>query len=59
MRGTEEGASTYIEADLRDPAPILEQAAATLDFSQPVAVMLLGVLHLVSDAEDPWAIVAR
>ena len=38
--------------------PILRQAAATLDFSQPVAVMLLGVLHLVGDAEDPWGIVA-
>jgi hypothetical protein len=37
----------------------LRQAAATLDFSQPVAVMLLGVLHLVSDAEDPWRIVAE
>jgi hypothetical protein len=58
MRGTREGATTYIEADLRDPGPILQRAAATLDFSQPVAVILLGVLHLVSDAEDPWAIVA-
>jgi hypothetical protein len=58
MRGTREGATTYIEADLRDPAPVLRQAAATLDFSQPVAVLLLGVLHLVSDAEDPWGIVA-
>jgi hypothetical protein len=59
MRGAPEGVTTYIEADLRDPAPILRQATATLDFGQPVAVMLLGVLHLVSDSEDPWAIVAR
>ena len=58
MRGTREGATTYMEADLRDPGPILAQAAVTLDFSQPVAVMLLGVLHLVSDAEDPWGLVA-
>jgi hypothetical protein len=57
MRGAPEGATTYIEADLRHPAPMLRQAAATLDFSQPVAVMLLGVLHLVGDAEDPWGIV--
>ena len=28
MRGTREGATTYIEADLRDPAPVLRQAAA-------------------------------
>jgi S-adenosyl methyltransferase len=58
LRGTREGVTTYIEADLRDPAPVLRQAAATLDFGQPVAVMLLGVLHLVGDAEDPWQLVA-
>jgi len=58
LRSTPEGFTTYIEADLREPAPILRQAAATLDFNQPVAVMLLGVLHLVADSEDPWGIVA-
>jgi S-adenosyl methyltransferase len=58
MRGAAEGVTTNIEADLREPAPIRRQAAATLDFGQPVAVMLLGVLHLVSDAEDPWGLVA-
>lgn len=57
LRSTPEGVTSYIEADLRDPAPILRQAAETLDFSQPAAVMLLGVLHLVSDAEDPWKVV--
>jgi hypothetical protein len=57
LRSAPGGETTYIEADLRDAQPILRQAAATLDFSQPVAVMLLGVLHLVSDAEDPWGIV--
>lgn len=59
LRSAPAGVTTYIEADLRDPQPILRQAAATLDFSQPVAVMLLGVLHLVSDAEDPWGIVTE
>jgi hypothetical protein len=58
MRGTKQGVTTYIEADLRDPEPILRKAAETLDFSQPVAVMLLGVLHLVSDDQDPWRVVA-
>jgi S-adenosyl methyltransferase len=57
LRSSPAGVTAYIEADLRDPQPILRQAAATLDFSEPVAVMLLGVLHLVSDAEDPWGIV--
>jgi hypothetical protein len=54
-----QGATGYLQADLRDPGAILDQAADVLDFGQPVAVMLLGVLHLIQDAEDPWAIVAR
>ena len=37
----------------------LGRAAGVLDFGQPVAVMLLGVLHLIADDEDPWGIVAR
>ena len=54
-----QGATDYIQADLRDPGLILDRAAAILDFGQPVAVMLLGVLHLIQDSEDPWGIVAR
>jgi hypothetical protein len=52
------GATSYLEADIRDPEPILEQAARVLDFSQPVAVMLMGVMHLISDEDNPSAIVA-
>ena len=52
-----EGVTDYLQADLRDPGAILDRAAALLDFGQPVAVMLLGVLHLIQDAEDPWGIV--
>jgi hypothetical protein len=52
------GATTYLDADLRDPGLILEQAALVLDFSQPVAVMLMGIMHLISDADDPAGIVA-
>lgn len=43
------GNATYIEADLRDPDHILRAAAATLDLSEPVAVMLIGVLDFVID----------
>jgi hypothetical protein len=53
-----EGATQYVEGDLRDPAGILEAAARTLDFARPTAVMLLGVLHLIGDSEDPYRIVA-
>ena len=59
LRSTPEGATDYVQADLRDPSTILDRGAALLDFGQPVAVMLLGVLHLIQDAEDPWGIVAR
>jgi hypothetical protein len=53
------GIVDYLEADLRDTAAILEAAAATLDFSQPVAVLLLIIVQLIPDAEDPYGIVAE
>lgn len=52
-----EGATSYIDADLRDPDTILRQAAATLDFTRPVAVMLIAVLHVIDDADQPYQIV--
>jgi hypothetical protein len=54
-----EGACAYIDADLRDPGKILSEAAALLDFSKPVAVMLVGILHLIEDSDDPPAIVSH
>jgi hypothetical protein len=53
-----QGATDYIEADLRDTQFILDSAARTLDFSRPVAVSLLAILHLIPDAAGPHAIVA-
>ncbi len=53
-----EGACGYIDADLHDPKNILDQAARTLDFTQPAAVLLLAVVHFIPDADDPAAIVA-
>lgn len=50
--GPGRGSVDYLKADLRDPAGILEHAAATLDFDQPVTVVLTGVLHLFPDTED-------
>jgi S-adenosyl methyltransferase len=54
-----EGATAYLDADLRDPEKILAEAAETLDFSRPVALMLVAVLHCVPDQDDPYGIVAR
>jgi SAM-dependent methyltransferase len=46
-----EGRTDYIDADLRDPAAILEQAAKVLDFDRPIALCLVAVLHFVEDGE--------
>ena len=54
-----DGETAYVDADIRDTDRILAEAARTLDFSQPVAVMLLAVLHFVPDADDPYKITAR
>src|SRR5262249_24120592 len=49
-----------IQADLREPATVLADPALTglIDFGQPVAVLLLSVLHFISDEEGPDQIVA-
>jgi O-methyltransferase involved in polyketide biosynthesis len=59
LTSSPQGKCDYIDADLRDLDQILDRAAATLDFSQPVAIMLLGILLYIPDADDPHGIVAR
>jgi len=54
-----EGRTAFISADLRDVAKVLGEAAETLDFGRPVAVMFLMTLQYVPDGDDPHAIVAR
>jgi S-adenosyl methyltransferase len=53
------GANAYLDADLRDPAAILDHPdlKATLDFGRPIALMLVAVLHFIRDDEDPQGIV--
>ena len=53
------GATSYINGDLRDPENILLRAAATLDLTEPVAVLLFTILHTIRDDEDPWGLVAE
>jgi S-adenosyl methyltransferase len=52
------GATDYIDADLREPGRILAGAAQLLDFSRPVAVMLMAILQHLSDEDDPYRVVA-
>jgi hypothetical protein len=53
------GATAYIDADLRDTGVILETAKETLDFGQPVAVILLLIMQFIPDSDDPYALVRR
>jgi S-adenosyl methyltransferase len=59
LTGSPEGATAYIDADAREPGKILSEAARTLDFSQPVAVMMLLILHFIPDEDSPHEIVAQ
>lgn len=53
------GRTDYVDADLRDPGAILEAASRTLDFSRPVALMLLGILAHIDDYDEARRIVRR
>ena len=53
------GTVSYLDSDLRDPDTILEVAGQWLDFGKPVAIMLVLILHLIPDSDDPWRIVGR
>jgi len=53
------GATSYLDADLRDSAQVLDYARGRLDFSQPVGVMLVAVLHLIGPEDDPYGIVRQ
>ena len=57
LTSTPEGATAYIHADLRDPDKILAEAADTLDFTKPVALILSGVLGHVVDIDQARSIV--
>ena len=52
------GVCAYLNADAREPRSILAEATQTLDFSKPVALMMLGVLQLIPDEDGPYQIVA-
>ena len=59
LKSSPEGACAYLDADLRDPDAIIAAAAGTLDFGQPVAVMLIAVMHFIGDDAEAGAIISR
>ena len=47
--------------ELRDPSSILENKdlGALIDFSQPIGLLMTGVLHFLPDRDDPWGLLRR
>ncbi|WP_329360626.1 SAM-dependent methyltransferase [Streptomyces sp. NBC_01483] len=57
LTSTPEGVTNYIDADLHEPEKIVEAASRILDFDQPVALMLMGILGHIQDYEEAKSIV--
>lgn len=53
---TVEGATDYIQADVREPEAILDHARGHLDFDRPVAVSLIALMHFIPDSQGPYEI---
>jgi S-adenosyl methyltransferase len=60
LTSSPEGRTAFIRADLRDPVAILDDQSArdVIDFSQPVALMLVAVLHFIRDEDKPAQLIA-
>jgi hypothetical protein len=61
LTSSTEGATAYVDADLRTPERILTDPSVlrTLDFAEPVALMLLAIVHFIPEEDNPYGIVAR
>lgn len=59
LTSSPEGVTDYIDADLSDPGTIVREAARTLDFSEPIAITLIAILHHISHYDDARSIVNR
>ncbi|MGR4847509.1 SAM-dependent methyltransferase [Streptomyces sp. LARHCF252] len=57
LHSTREGKTAYVAGDVREPGKIIAAARETLDFSRPVALSLVALLHLVADEDEPRRIV--
>ncbi|MBC7270249.1 MAG: SAM-dependent methyltransferase, partial [Streptomyces sp.] len=59
LRSTPQGMTEYLQADVRDPAAIIDGAKKVLDLDRPVALSLIALLHFVSDADGAHELVNR
>ncbi|MEV1083181.1 SAM-dependent methyltransferase [Streptomyces sp. NPDC050211] len=57
LHSTPEGRTAYVHGDVREPGRILAAARETLDFTEPIALSLVALLHLVVDEDEPGRIV--
>jgi hypothetical protein len=55
LTSSPEGKTAYIHADFREPERVLADPATrqTLDFTKPIALMLVAILHFLPDSDDP------
>jgi hypothetical protein len=58
LTSSPEGVTDYIDADARDPAKVLREAARTLDFTEPIALIMSGILGHITDDGQAAAMVA-
>jgi SAM-dependent methyltransferase len=61
LRGAPQGRTAYLDADLRHPHAILHspEVSSTLDLQQPVALLLVAVMHFVLDDDGPYDLVRQ
>jgi hypothetical protein len=59
LTSSPQGVTDYIDADLREPDRILQNAARTLDFTEPIAIVLVAILHHITDFDQARSIVNR
>lgn len=59
LRGTPEGVTEYLQADVRDPDAVLAGAREILDFGRPIALSLVALLHFVPDEDGAHELVGR
>jgi hypothetical protein len=59
LTSTPQGVTRYIDADLRKPDTIVEAASNTIDFTEPVALMLMGIVGHIGDYDEARSIVRR
>jgi hypothetical protein len=59
LSSSPQGATGYLDADARDTGKILTAAGELLDFERPVAVLLVAILQLIGDQDDPYGLVGE